>query len=63
MILSFVEQLEYVLDEYGTYYHNERIHQSLGRIIDPIHDIDDNADIVCIERLSGLLKSYHRIAA
>ena len=24
---------------------------------------DDNAEIVCIERLGGLLKSYHRLAA
>jgi len=63
MILSSVEQLEYVLDEYGKYYHHERIHQSLGRIIEPNHNIDDNADIVCIERLGGLLKSYHRLAA
>ena len=63
MILSSVEQLEYVLDEYGKYYHNERIHESFGSIIDPIHNIDDNAEIACIERLGGLLKSYHRLAA
>ena len=63
MILSSVEQLEYVLKNYCEYYHHERIHQSLGRIIEPIHNIDDHAEIVCIERLGGLLKSYHRLAA
>ena len=50
------------MDEYDKYYHNERIHQSRGSIIDPIYNIDDNAEIFCIERLSGFLKSYHRIA-
>ena len=63
LILSSVKQLEYVLKNYCEYYHHERIHQSLGRIIEPIHDIDENAEIVCIERLGGLLKSYHRLAA
>ena len=63
LILSSVEQLEYVLKNYCNYYHHERIHQSLGRIIEPIHRIDDSADITCIKRLGGLLKSYHRLAA
>ncbi|AQT69824.1 putative transposase OrfB [Anaerohalosphaera lusitana] len=63
LILSSVEQLEYVLDEYSNYYHHERIHQSLGRIIEPKHQLDETADIRCIERLGGLLKSYHRLAA
>ena len=63
LILSSVEQLEYVLDEFGKYYHHERIHQSLDRIIEPIHQTDDHAYIVCVERLGGLLKSYHRLAA
>ena len=63
LILSSVEQLEYVLGQYSEYYHHERIHQSLDRIIEPKHVIDDTAEIVCIERLGGLLKSYHRLAA
>jgi hypothetical protein len=63
LILSSVEQLEYVLGQYSEYYHHERIHQSLDRIIEPKHRIDDTAEIVCIERLGGLLKSYHRLAA
>jgi transposase InsO family protein len=63
LILSSVNQLEYVLEQYSTYYHQERIRQSLDRIIEPKHQIDNTAEIVCIERLGGLLKSYHRLAA
>ncbi|MBN2139212.1 MAG: transposase [Sedimentisphaerales bacterium] len=63
LILSSVKQLEYVLEQYSEYYHHERIHQSLGRIIEPKHSIDKTADVVCVERLGGLLKSYHRLAA
>ena len=63
LILSSIKQLEYVLSEYRKYYHHERIHQSLGQIIEPKHKLDDSAEIVCIERLGGLLKSYHRLAA
>jgi hypothetical protein len=42
---------------------NERIHQSLGRIIEPKHNVSDDAEVQCSERLGGLLKSYHRLAA
>ena len=63
LILSSVKQLEYALNQYQEYYHHERTHQSLGRIIEPKHKINDTAEIKCIERLGGLLKSYHRLAA
>ncbi len=63
LILSSVQQLEYVINQYCAYYHHERIHQSLGRIIEPKYQANDNAEIQCIERLGGLLKSYHRLAA
>ncbi len=63
LILSSVKQVEYALSEYQNYYHHERIHQSLGRIIEPKHKTDNNSEIKCIERLGGLLKSYHRLAA
>jgi len=63
LILSSVTQLEYALGQYSEYYHHERIHQSLDRIIEPTHPINDTAEIVSIERLGGLLKSYHRLAA
>jgi len=62
LILSSEEQLRYVLSEYLQYYHHERIHQGLNRIIEPQHE-GNQGEIICIERLGGLLKSYHRKAA
>ena len=62
LILSSEEQLRYVLSEYLDHYHHERIHQGLNRIIEPRHEGNDG-EIFCIERLGGLLKSYHRAAA
>ena len=49
LILSSEQQLRHVLSEYLEYYHQERIHQGIGRIIDPRHE-DNPSDIVCIER-------------
>jgi len=43
-------------------YHHERIHQGINRIIEPQHE-GNPGEIICIERLGGLLKSYHRKAA
>ena len=62
LILSSEEQLRHVLSEYLQYYHHERIHQGINRIIEPRHKGNDG-EIFCIERLGGLLKSYHRKAA
>jgi len=64
MILTSEAQLRYVLEEYLEYYHHERFHKGLGRIIEPRpeHQIKIGA-IVCVERLGGLLRSYHRKAA
>ena len=63
LILSSVTQLEYVMKQDLQYYQSERIHHSVGRIIEPKHKTGDTADIVCVDRLGGLLKSYHRLAA
>ena len=62
LILSSEEQLRYVLTEYLRYYHHERIHQGINEIIEPQHE-GNQGEIICIERLGGLLKSYHRKAA
>jgi len=62
LILSSEEQLRYVLSEYLQYYHHERIHQGVNRIIEPQHE-GNQGKIICIERLGGLLRSYHRKAA
>ena len=61
-ILSSEDQLRYVLSEYLLYYHHERIHQGLNQIIEPQRE-GNQGEIICIERLGGLLKSYHRQAA
>ncbi len=37
--------------------------RGLGRIIEPKHKLEEKAEITCVERLGGLLKSYHRLAA
>jgi len=62
LILSSEEQLHYVLGEYLQYYHHERIHQGLHKILEPQHE-GHQGEIICIERLGGLLKSYPRKAA
>jgi hypothetical protein len=38
------------------------VHQGINKIIDPKHE-GNTGEIVCIERLGGLLKSYHRKVA
>jgi putative transposase len=62
LVLSSEEQLHYVLAEYLEYYHHERIHQGINRLIEPTHGAC-HGEIVTIERLGGLLKSYYRKAA
>jgi len=62
LILFSEEQLRYVLTEYLKHYHHERIHQGINEIIEP-QDEGNQGEIICIERLGGLLRSYHRKAA
>ncbi len=62
LILSSEGQLRYVLSEYLEYYHHERIHQGLNRIIEPRQG-GHQGDIISIERLGGRLRSYRRQAA
>ena len=62
LILCSEQQLRYVLSEFLDYYHTGRVHQGLGKIIEPMYD-DNTGDVFCIERLGGRLKSYHRKAA
>lgn len=62
LILSSEEQLRYVLSEYLAYHHHERIHRGLHKIIEPQHE-GNQGEIICVERLGGLLKSCHRKAA
>ena len=62
LILTSEQQLQHVLAEYIEYYHHERIHQGINKIIEPKYQ-GNRGEIITIERLGGLLKSYHRKAA
>ena len=63
LILPNIKTLDYAINEFTQYYHHERIHQGIGRIIDPKYELDDKAEIQTVERVGGLLKSYHRLVA
>lgn len=61
MILTSLEQLKYVINEFMEHYHHERPHLGLGgKIIDPLPQ-DEDGDIMEFERLGGLLRSYRRV--
>ncbi len=61
MLIFGEEHLRYVISEYMTFYHQERPHQGIGNIIIAPQP-QGKGEIVCHERLSGLLKSYRRAA-
>jgi len=61
MLIFGERHLEYIANEYLQHYHNERPHQGIGNdMIDPTSQ--GEGEIVCHERLGGLLKSYRRAA-
>ncbi len=61
MLIFGESHLRYVVNEYMEHYHTERPHQGIGNeIIDP--QPQGKGEIVCHERLGGLLKSYRRAA-
>ena len=61
MLIFGERHLEYVIQEYMAHYHMERPHQGLGNeIIEPPPQGD--GEIVCQERLGGVLKFYRRAA-
>jgi hypothetical protein len=61
------DHLRYLLSEYLAHYHAERPHQGLGNAPpiglppEPGHPATAG-DVVCDERLGGLLKHYRRVA-
>ena len=66
MLLFGERSLRHVLSEYIAHHHAERPHQGKGNVIlFPSVQAEPNSDssIECRERLSGLLKYYHRKAA
>jgi len=63
VILFGEAHLRRVVEEFAEFYHEERPHQGIGnRIIDGTPG-PTSGEIHCRERLGGLLKFYHRIAA
>lgn len=59
MLIFGEAHLKYVVSSYIDHYHQERPHQGIGnQIIDPLPQGD--GEIICQERLGGLLKSYRR---
>ena len=65
-----VEHLRHICHEFTAYYNEERPHQSLGNRPIPAADeespvlpIPKPDEVVCEERLGGLLKLYRRKAA
>ena len=65
MIILGEQRLRDVIDEYVEHYHRERPYQGIGNVL-----IEPPESSVCLDdplmrrdRLSGLLRSYHRIAA
>jgi hypothetical protein len=65
MILIGESMLQRCVHQFVEHYNTERNHQGLDNtIIDPVDDLGKiSGDIVCRERLGGLLKYYRRQAA
>ncbi len=51
--------------EFAAHYHQERNHQGLGnQLVEPNDRLDRTVGAVdCLQRLSGMLRFYHRVAA
>jgi hypothetical protein len=61
MLIFGERHLRYCVEQYCEHYHTARPHQGIGNnMIDPLPQGD--GEIVCHERLGGLLKSYRRAA-
>lgn len=61
MLIFGEKHLHYIIEEYVKHYHQERSHQGIdNNIIEP--SLQGKGEIICNERLGGLLKSYRRAA-
>ena len=64
MVLFGEKQVRYVIEQYNAHYLTERPHRVLGRrIIEPEMPMPTEGEVLCRERLGGLLKTYYRKAA
>lgn len=65
MIFFGEKMFRYAISEFVRHYHAERNHQGLdNKIIEPEESVGKaDGEIICSERIGGLLKYYHRRAA
>jgi transposase InsO family protein len=64
MIIFGEKHLRYVVEQYNEHYLTERPHRVLGRrIIEPDEPMPAEGEVLCRERLGGLLKTYYRKSA
>ena len=57
------KHLNHIVREYMAHYHEERPHQALGNEPPTGLQLVHDGEVVCRERLGGLLKHYYRDAA
>lgn len=58
------DHLRYIVKEYLAHYNGERPHQGVGNVPLTSSPPDTSwGEVVCVERLGGLLRHYHRVAA
>ena len=62
MILFGEGHLRRALEQFEAHYHAERNHQGLGNQLIEGTATADHGEVVCRERLGGLLNFYHRAA-
>ena len=60
MLIFGERHIEYVIKEYMEHYHTERAHQGIGNEI--IEPPQGKGEVICRERLGGLLNFYRRAA-
>ena len=65
MIFFGENSLRRAIDEFLEHYHGERNHQGLGNmLIEPGKEVGRReGDVVCRDRLGGMLRYYYRKAA
>ena len=64
MILIGEKHVRYVVGQYVAHYLTERPHRVLGhRVIEPETPMPTEGEVLCRERLGGLLNTYYRKVA
>ena len=64
MIFFGERSLRKATNEFASHYHSERNHQGLdNRLIEPNGRDSTLGTLECVQRLGGMLRFYHRVAA